>query len=206
MPGVWKREGCGLQGCRLPGDHLGSMWFAPALVPGCRPRALGSSVASYSGPRPVSFPLGSEACPVSLMMTLSTLYLLEEDLVGSQVEPALPAASGEASEQSLPLGLGPSVRIREQWPLSSLSSVLLYRTAPGDLKLVFYDEVCEREMWGVGSSRRGGNTEKQDARSRRLAGFGRAAGREGRGWWWGRKLWGGSSRARILPCVEGHLS
>ncbi|XP_025297366.3 serine/threonine-protein kinase 11-interacting protein isoform X1 [Canis lupus dingo] len=93
---------------------------------------------------------GSEACPVSLMMTLSTLYLLEEDLVGSQVEPTLPAASGEASEQSLPLGLGPSVRIREQWPLSSLSSVLLYRTAPGDLKLVFYDEVSRLEsFWAL---------------------------------------------------------
>lgn len=77
-------------------------------------------------------------------MTLSTLYLLEENPVGSQAEPALPAASGEASETSLPSGLGPSVRVREQWPLSSLSSVLLYRTAPGDLRLVFYDEVCER--------------------------------------------------------------
>uniref|UniRef100_A0A8C0R8S3 Serine/threonine-protein kinase 11-interacting protein n=1 Tax=Canis lupus dingo TaxID=286419 RepID=A0A8C0R8S3_CANLU len=96
------------------------------------------------------FLVEGEACPVSLMMTLSTLYLLEEDLVGSQVEPTLPAASGEASEQSLPLGLGPSVRIREQWPLSSLSSVLLYRTAPGDLKLVFYDEVSRLEsFWAL---------------------------------------------------------
>lgn len=99
-------------------------------------------------------------------MTLSTLYLLEEDPIGSQAEPALPAASGEASETSLPSGLGPSVRVREQWPLSSLSSVLLYRTAPGDLRLVFYDEVRERVcVWGgqcgiaMGSCG-GGNMEK----------------------------------------------
>uniref|UniRef100_A0A452QQF1 Serine/threonine-protein kinase 11-interacting protein n=1 Tax=Ursus americanus TaxID=9643 RepID=A0A452QQF1_URSAM len=93
---------------------------------------------------------GPATCPVSLLMTLSTLYLLEENPVGSQAEPALPAASGEASETSLPSGLGPSVRVREQWPLSSLSSVLLYRTAPGDLRLVFYDEVSRLEsFWAL---------------------------------------------------------
>nr|XP_012418685.1 PREDICTED: serine/threonine-protein kinase 11-interacting protein [Odobenus rosmarus divergens] len=93
---------------------------------------------------------GPATCPVSLLVTLSTLYLLEEDPAGSQAEPALPAASGEASEMPLPLGLGPSVRVREQWPLSSLSSVLLYRTAPGDLRLVFYDEVSRLEsFWAL---------------------------------------------------------
>uniref|UniRef100_A0A8C7A124 Serine/threonine-protein kinase 11-interacting protein n=1 Tax=Neovison vison TaxID=452646 RepID=A0A8C7A124_NEOVI len=93
---------------------------------------------------------GPATCPVSLLMTLSTLYLLEEDLAGSPVEPALSAASGEASETSLPLGPGPSVRVREQWPLSSLSSVLLYRSAPGDLRLVFYDEVSRLEsFWAL---------------------------------------------------------
>lgn len=78
---------------------------------------------------------------MSLLLTLATLYLLDEDLVGSQPEPSLPAASGEVSEKAPSLGLGPSVRIREQQPLSSLSSVLLYRTAPEDLQLAFYDEV-----------------------------------------------------------------
>ncbi|XP_047578308.1 serine/threonine-protein kinase 11-interacting protein [Lutra lutra] len=93
---------------------------------------------------------GPATSPVSLLMTLSTLYLLEEDLAGSSAEPALPAASGEASETSLPSGLGPSVRVREQWPLSSLSSVLLYRSAPGDLRLVFYDEVSRLEsFWAL---------------------------------------------------------
>ncbi|XP_025785914.1 serine/threonine-protein kinase 11-interacting protein [Puma concolor] len=93
---------------------------------------------------------GPATCPVSLLMTLSTLYLLEEDVAGSQAEPPLPAPSDEASEKSLPLGLGPSVHVREQWPLSSLSSVLLYRTAPGDLRLVFYDEVSRLEsFWAL---------------------------------------------------------
>nr|XP_035938801.1 serine/threonine-protein kinase 11-interacting protein isoform X1 [Halichoerus grypus] len=93
---------------------------------------------------------GPVTCPVSLLVTLSTLYLLEEDPAGSQAEPALPAAPGGASETRLPSGLGPSVRIREQWPLSSLSSVLLYRTAPGDLRLVFYDEVSRLEsFWAL---------------------------------------------------------
>ncbi|KAF3824106.1 hypothetical protein GH733_008391 [Mirounga leonina] len=93
---------------------------------------------------------GPVTCPVSLLVTLSTLYLLEEDPAGSQAEPALPAAPGEVSETRLPSGLGPSVRVREQWPLSSLSSVLLYRTAPGDLRLVFYDEVSRLEsFWAL---------------------------------------------------------
>ncbi|XP_025746800.1 serine/threonine-protein kinase 11-interacting protein isoform X3 [Callorhinus ursinus] len=93
---------------------------------------------------------GLATCPVSLLVTLSTLYLLEEDPAGSQAEPALPAAPGEASEMPLPSGLGPSVHVREQWPLSSLSSVLLYRTAPGDLRLVFYDEVSRLEsFWAL---------------------------------------------------------
>lgn len=80
---------------------------------------------------------------MSLLLTQSTLYLLEEDCIGSQAEPPLPAASGEASEKSPPSGPGPSVRVREQQPLSSLSSVLLYRVDPKHLRLVFYDEVWE---------------------------------------------------------------
>lgn len=35
------------------------------------------------------------------------------------------------------------MRVREQQPLSSLSSVLLYRVDPKHLRLVFYDEVWE---------------------------------------------------------------
>ncbi|XP_013001608.1 serine/threonine-protein kinase 11-interacting protein isoform X1 [Cavia porcellus] len=93
---------------------------------------------------------GPSACPVSLLLTLATLYLLDEDLVGSQPEPSLPAASGEVSEKAPSLGLGPSVRIREQQPLSSLSSVLLYRTAPEDLQLAFYDEVSRlKSFWAL---------------------------------------------------------
>nr|XP_019597419.1 PREDICTED: serine/threonine-protein kinase 11-interacting protein isoform X1 [Rhinolophus sinicus] len=93
---------------------------------------------------------GPATCPMSLLLTPSTLYLLEEDLVGSQAEAPLPAASGEASEEAPPLGPGPSLRVREQQPLSSLSSVLLYRTAPGDLRLVFYDEVSRLEsFWAL---------------------------------------------------------
>ncbi|KAM6152893.1 serine/threonine-protein kinase 11-interacting protein [Erethizon dorsatum] len=93
---------------------------------------------------------GPSICPVSLLLTLATLYLLDEDLAGSQAEPCLPAASGEASEKAPSSGLGPSVRVREQQPLSSLSSVLLYRTAPEDLRLVFYDEVSRLEsFWAL---------------------------------------------------------
>lgn len=93
---------------------------------------------------------GPATCPVSLLLTLSTLYLLDEDLVGSQAEAPLPAASGEASEKALPSGPGPSLCVREQQPLSSLSSVLLYRTAPEDLRLVFYDEVSRLEsFWAL---------------------------------------------------------
>ncbi|XP_019493702.1 PREDICTED: serine/threonine-protein kinase 11-interacting protein [Hipposideros armiger] len=93
---------------------------------------------------------GPATCPVSLLLTPSTLYLLDEDLVGSQAEAPLPAASGEASEKAPPPGPGPSLCVREQQPLSSLSSVLLYRTAPEDLRLVFYDEVSRLEsFWAL---------------------------------------------------------
>nr|KAF6451233.1 serine/threonine kinase 11 interacting protein [Molossus molossus] len=93
---------------------------------------------------------GPATCPVSLLLTLSTLYLLDEDLVGSQAETPPPAVSGEASEKALPSGPGPSFCVREQQPLSSLSSVLLYRTAPEDLRLVFYDEVSRLEsFWAL---------------------------------------------------------
>lgn len=93
---------------------------------------------------------GPATCPVSLLLTRSTLYLLEEDCIGSQAEPPLPAASGEASEKSPPSGPGPSVRVREQQPLSSLSSVLLYRVDPKHLRLVFYDEVSRLEsFWAL---------------------------------------------------------
>lgn len=122
--------------------HLsGSLLFSQAALGRC-PSGLGSSVAFLSGPHAAFFPPGPATCPVSLFLTPSTLYLLDEDLVGSQAEALLPAASGEASERAPPLGPGLSLRVREQQPLSSLSSVLLYRTAPGDLRLVFYDEVC----------------------------------------------------------------
>ncbi|XP_008057087.1 serine/threonine-protein kinase 11-interacting protein [Carlito syrichta] len=93
---------------------------------------------------------GSSTCPVSLLLTLSTLFLLEEDPVGSQAESSLPAASGEAFEKAPPLGPDPSLHIREQQPLSSLSLVLLYRTAPEHLRLVFYDEVSRLEsFWAL---------------------------------------------------------
>ncbi|XP_021585667.2 serine/threonine-protein kinase 11-interacting protein isoform X1 [Ictidomys tridecemlineatus] len=93
---------------------------------------------------------GPSTCPISLLLTLTTLYLLDEDPAGSQEEPRLPGASGEASEKAPPLVLGPSVQVREQQPLSSLSSVLLYRLAPEDLQLVFYDEVSRLEsFWAL---------------------------------------------------------
>nr|XP_051704077.1 serine/threonine-protein kinase 11-interacting protein isoform X1 [Oryctolagus cuniculus] len=89
---------------------------------------------------------GPSVCPVSLLLTLSTLYLLDEDAA----EPPLPAASGEASEKAPASGLGPSLHVRGQQPLSSLSSVLLYRTAPEALRLVFYDEVSRLEsFWAL---------------------------------------------------------
>ena len=105
---------------------------------------------AFSGPHPVSCTLGPATCPVSLLLTLSTLYLLDEDPAGSQAEPPSPAASGEASEKAPPPGPGPSVSVREQQPLSSLSSVLLYRVAPEALRLVFYDEVWSERERGVG--------------------------------------------------------
>lgn len=79
---------------------------------------------------------------MSLLLTLSTLYLLDEDSAGCQAESAPPVASGEASEQPPPLGPDPSIQVREQQLLSSLSSVQLYRTSPLDVRLIFYDEVC----------------------------------------------------------------
>lgn len=123
--------------------QCGSLLFSQAAW-GCCPRGPGPAMAFHTGPYPASFPLGSATCPVSLLLTLSTLYLLDEDLEGSQAEAPLPAASGEASEKAPPSGPGLSLCVREQQPLSSLSSVLLYRTAPEDLRLVFYDEVCVR--------------------------------------------------------------
>ncbi|XP_059134329.1 serine/threonine-protein kinase 11-interacting protein [Peromyscus eremicus] len=93
---------------------------------------------------------GSSTCPVSLLLTLSTLYLLDEDLAWSQAESPLPVVSGEASEQAPPLEPGPSMQVREQQPLSSLSSVQLYRTSPLDLRLIFYDEVSRLEsFWAL---------------------------------------------------------
>lgn len=125
--------------------QCGSLLFSQAACPG----GLGSSMAFHTGSYPASFPLGPATCPVSLLLTLSTLYLLDEDLEGSQAEASLPAASGEASEKAPPSGPGLSLCVREQQPLSSLSSVLLYRTAPEDLRLVFYDEVCACvRVWG----------------------------------------------------------
>nr|XP_038939302.1 serine/threonine-protein kinase 11-interacting protein isoform X6 [Rattus norvegicus] len=93
---------------------------------------------------------GSSTCPVSLLLTLSTLYLLDEDPVRSHAESPLPVGSGEASEQPAPQGPGPSLQVREQQPLSSLSSVQLYRTSPLDLRLIFYDEVSRLEsFWAL---------------------------------------------------------
>ncbi|KAM4836137.1 serine/threonine-protein kinase 11-interacting protein isoform 1-T1 [Thomomys bottae] len=93
---------------------------------------------------------GLSTCPVSLLLTLSTLYMLDEDLAGSQSEPHLLAASGDASEQASLLRPSPSLRVREQQPLSNLSSVLLYRMAPEDMRLVFYDEVSRLEnFWAL---------------------------------------------------------
>nr|XP_021522265.1 serine/threonine-protein kinase 11-interacting protein isoform X1 [Aotus nancymaae]XP_021522267.1 serine/threonine-protein kinase 11-interacting protein isoform X1 [Aotus nancymaae] len=93
---------------------------------------------------------GPSTCLVSLLLTPSTLFLLEEDAAGSPAEPPLPAVAGEASEKVPPSGPRPAVRIREQQPLSSLSSVLLYRSAPEDLRLLFYDEVSRLEsFWAL---------------------------------------------------------
>ncbi|XP_034354905.1 serine/threonine-protein kinase 11-interacting protein isoform X2 [Arvicanthis niloticus] len=93
---------------------------------------------------------GSSTCPVSLLLTLTTLYLLDEDPAGSHGESPLPVVSGEASEQPAPQGPGSSLQVREQQPLSSLSSVQLYRTSPLDLRLIFYDEVSRLEsFWAL---------------------------------------------------------
>lgn len=152
--GPWPLEA---QAALWPSQRGSPLCFRAAL--GICRRGPGSSVALHMGPHPASFTAGPATCPASLLLTLSTLYLLDEDLVGSQAETPPPAVSGEAAEKAVPLGPGPSFCVREQQPLSSLSSVLLYRTAPEDLRLVFYDEVrvcvCTRvyvcERW-----RRGG--------------------------------------------------
>lgn len=93
---------------------------------------------------------GSSACPVSLLLTLSTLYLLDEDPAASPADSPLPVVSEEAPEQPAPLGPGPPLQVRDQQPLSSLSSVQLYRTSPLDLRLIFYDEVSRLEsFWAL---------------------------------------------------------
>ncbi|XP_077813831.1 serine/threonine-protein kinase 11-interacting protein isoform X2 [Macaca mulatta] len=81
---------------------------------------------------------------------LRAFLVEEEDAAGPLAEPPPPAASGEASEKVPPSGPGPVVRVREQQPLSSLSSILLYRSAPEDLRLLFYDEVSRLEsFWAL---------------------------------------------------------
>ncbi|XP_039770905.1 serine/threonine-protein kinase 11-interacting protein [Ornithorhynchus anatinus] len=71
--------------------------------------------------------------PVSVLVTPATLYLLDEDHRG-------PAADGERD----------GVRVRERQPISSLSSVVLYRSAPRDVRLVLYDEVLREEnFWAL---------------------------------------------------------
>ncbi|KAM9039469.1 serine/threonine-protein kinase 11-interacting protein [Sarcophilus harrisii] len=89
---------------------------------------------------------GSSPRPVSLLITPSTLYLLGEDPLGSQ--PRSPAEGpGEAPATTLSLRLDPSVRIYEQQPLSSLSSIQVYRVAPRDFRLALYDEVLRLESF-----------------------------------------------------------
>ncbi|XP_060049638.1 serine/threonine-protein kinase 11-interacting protein isoform X2 [Erinaceus europaeus] len=87
--------------------------------------------------------------PMSLLLTLSTLYLLEEAAPeGARTEPPPPATTTPASVKGLPAG--PGLWIHGEQPLSCLSSVLCYRLAPGDLRLVFYDEVSRLEsFWAV---------------------------------------------------------
>lgn len=92
---------------------------------------------------------------MSLLLTLSTLYLLEEAaLEGAQTEPLPPATTTPASVKGLPAG--PGLWIHGEQPLSCLSSVLCYRLAPGDLRLVFYDEVGVGAegmgAWGAGGA------------------------------------------------------
>ncbi|XP_052048753.1 serine/threonine-protein kinase 11-interacting protein isoform X1 [Apodemus sylvaticus] len=93
---------------------------------------------------------GSSTCPVSLLLTLSALYLLDDDPAVSHADSPLSVVSEEASEQTAPRGPGPSLQVRDQQPLSSLSSVQLYRTSPLDLRLIFYDEVSRLEsFWAL---------------------------------------------------------
>ncbi|XP_068960609.1 serine/threonine-protein kinase 11-interacting protein isoform X2 [Petaurus breviceps papuanus] len=92
---------------------------------------------------------GSTSCPVSLLITPSTLYLLDEDPMWSQAGPSLETA-GEVSVMTLPSRLDSSVRIHEQQPLSSLNSIQVYRTAPTDIRLALYDEVLRLEsFWSL---------------------------------------------------------
>uniref|UniRef100_F7FHM3 Serine/threonine-protein kinase 11-interacting protein n=1 Tax=Monodelphis domestica TaxID=13616 RepID=F7FHM3_MONDO len=92
---------------------------------------------------------GSSVCPMSLLITPSTLYLLNEDPVWSQAGPSPPEA-GEEFLGASPSSLHPSVRIHEQQPLSSLNSIQVYRTALTDLRLALYDEVLRLEsFWSL---------------------------------------------------------
>ncbi|XP_044526717.1 serine/threonine-protein kinase 11-interacting protein [Gracilinanus agilis] len=92
---------------------------------------------------------GGSVCPVSLLITPSTLYLLDEDPVWPRAGPS-PETAKEASPAAAPSRLDPSVRIHEQQPLSSLNSIQVYRTAPTALRLALYDEVLRLEsFWSL---------------------------------------------------------
>ncbi|XP_051839436.1 serine/threonine-protein kinase 11-interacting protein isoform X1 [Antechinus flavipes] len=85
---------------------------------------------------------GSSSRPVSLLVTPSALYLLGEDPMGSQSwSPA------EGPGEALSLRPDPSIRIYEQQPLSSLSSIQVYKAAPRDFRLALYDEVLRLESF-----------------------------------------------------------
>ncbi|XP_074047385.1 serine/threonine-protein kinase 11-interacting protein [Macrotis lagotis] len=90
---------------------------------------------------------GSICCPMSLLVTPSTLYLLDEDPMRSQVGPSPPETAGETAILTLPSRLDPSVHIHEQQPLSSLNSIQVYRTAPKYFRLALYDEVLRLESF-----------------------------------------------------------
>ncbi|XP_020858558.1 serine/threonine-protein kinase 11-interacting protein isoform X2 [Phascolarctos cinereus] len=93
---------------------------------------------------------GSTSCPVSLLITPSTLYLLDEDPMWSQAGPSPLETAGEASIMTLPSRLDPSVHIHEQQPLSSLNSIQVYQTALMDFRLALYDEVLRLEsFWSL---------------------------------------------------------
>ncbi|XP_072474016.1 serine/threonine-protein kinase 11-interacting protein [Notamacropus eugenii] len=93
---------------------------------------------------------GSTSCPVSLLITPSTLYLLDEDPMWSQAEPSPPETAREASIMTLPSRLDASVHVHDQQPLSSLNSIQVYRTTPMDFRLALYDEVSRLEsFWSL---------------------------------------------------------